>query len=952
MKTFNSLFIVVLSVLFCQYSLFAQDRVSKDVLPQLRQALFDKDWDRMDSLLDADFSAAGYLRPDSLSLSLAQILCEAGYELSDVGMYERASGYLQRAYGLCPDDADNGDLKQDIAVRLLLLKFEDRSILPDSISESLSQDHSGLMKAVNAYINGDKSPWVGDILIEHIGYYKLRLPEQAGNYLYLVNFLAQLYRDLNELGKADGLYAEAIGVIDKYAPGHPGLRFVYQNYGLLYYSLSNIQKTIEYEMKAKSLYEQLGDKGIGYANCLSNLASCYLESEDFGKAKMYLDVAVSLTEQSPHVLSDPIFGSYIQKLSNRGLLFYQMGLPEDAVNQWLEVIQKCEMARQYPDAFYGSALNLSTCYATQGDYQKAVRFLDMCTSGSPRDYYKTAQGNRIGLYTLQGQDSLALEAYHEYYDYFKSSIYDVFSHFSRDERRFYWVAESDMMLSIVNAVAFDNAIPSAKESAVDFHIFMQNLQLESNRLFEELVNLSGDPLLRQVLRDIRLYENKLKELSLHRDSVNLYRELISQKERWAYTQFNDFGELLAKRFGDFRSMKQNLQTDEAVVLFSIMKPFAEDSYLLIAYVVTKDAPYPSIVRLSDFFEISDVIEKAVDDDSIDELYSGDTGQKLYQWVWAGLEPYLANIKTIRYVPMEILHRLSFAAIPLPEGGCLSDKYDLNLVSSCTGECLSNQAQSWNNVVVYGGIQYEMSDNQMISSAEKAGQPLFSDQLVFRANIDRGSLMFLPGSEIEAVMVRDNLNARGIPVSCLTGMDASEESFKCLDGHSPSIIHMATHGFAVSSDEIYGGDESVMESFGKEAEYMNQSGVLMAGSNRSWTGRSLPAGVEDGILTSSEIAGIDLSQTRLVVLSSCDSGLGFTGLDGVVGLQRGFKRAGAGSILMSLWKVDDQIAAEWMSCFYRNLSVEQTVRSAYNKTLSKMQKRYPNPSDWAGFVLLD
>ena len=158
-----------------------------------------------------------------------------------------------------------------------------------------------------------------------------------------------------------------------------------------------------------------------------------------------------------------------------------------------------------------------------------------------------------------------------------------------------------------------------------------------------------------------------------------------------------------------------------------------------------------------------------------------------------------------------------------------------------------------------------------------------------------------------------------------------------------------------------------------------------------TGIALPEGVDDGILTAKEISSLDLRGLDLVVLSACQTGLGEITGDGVFGLQRGFKKAGANALIMSLWKVDDDATQMLMSRFYKNLiagkskyeslreaqryvrEFEQTIetkettsghrpvtarereearKKEQKQTTYKTVKPYRDPKYWAAFILLD
>ena len=137
--------------------------------------------------------------------------------------------------------------------------------------------------------------------------------------------------------------------------------------------------------------------------------------------------------------------------------------------------------------------------------------------------------------------------------------------------------------------------------------------------------------------------------------------------------------------------------------------------------------------------------------------------------------------------------------------------------------------------------------------------------------------------------------------------------------------------------------------------MMRSGLILAGANHAWkTGKPKQADAEDGILTAYEISLMNLSNTELVVLSACETGLGdITGNEGVYGLQRAFKIAGAKYLIMSLWKVSDEQTEQLMTLFYQKwLTEKQPIPEAFRSAKAVMQAKYPNPFYWAGFVLLE
>jgi CHAT domain-containing protein len=131
---------------------------------------------------------------------------------------------------------------------------------------------------------------------------------------------------------------------------------------------------------------------------------------------------------------------------------------------------------------------------------------------------------------------------------------------------------------------------------------------------------------------------------------------------------------------------------------------------------------------------------------------------------------------------------------------------------------------------------------------------------------------------------------------------------------------------------------------------------MAGGNRLPRRQSIPIHGNDGILTALEISRLNLQSVDLVVLSACQSGLGDVSDEGVLGLQRGFKKAGVNTIIMSLDKVDDEATKILMVEFYRNLmngkTKHQSLKDAQKYLRQVDNGKYGKPEYWASFIMLD
>ena len=173
------------------------------------------------------------------------------------------------------------------------------------------------------------------------------------------------------------------------------------------------------------------------------------------------------------------------------------------------------------------------------------------------------------------------------------------------------------------------------------------------------------------------------------------------------------------------------------------------------------------------------------------------------------------------------------------------------------------------------------------------------------------------------------------------------------------MHIATHGYAFpeySSKDTTVKENSIRYSYRYSNNPMVRSGLVLAGGNWKLMGSDTLTrlGVpENGVLTALEVSGLNLRNTKLVVLSACKTGLGkIEGSEGTFGLKRGFKLAGVEQMILSLWSVPDKETNELMTFFYKELAQTMEPVSSFQKAQNQMRDKYPiDPEKWAGFVLV-
>lgn len=335
--------------------------------------------------------------------------------------------------------------------------------------------------------------------------------------------------------------------------------------------------------------------------------------------------------------------------------------------------------------------------------------------------------------------------------------------------------------------------------------------------------------------------------------------------------------------------------------------------------------------------------------SPDEYY---VTPKLFNLVWKPMLEQNPGVNKIFFAPSEKFHNIALEHVPDSAGTPMGKKLKMRRLSSTRLICQERHKAAFEapdslaaNVALFGGLNYYPDEEEIYESMPDT---IAIDRGAMRTAIDKNrfvsSVIFLPGTLTEVNDINSMFASQGTPTHAYVGAAGSEDAFKSLSGKGVTHLHIATHGFY---EPKHGR--------GDEDEMLGRTGLLMAGAGVDLS-QFEDLALDDGVLTAGEIARMNFDALDLVVLSACETALGDSGSDGVFGLQRGFKKAGAKSIMMSLAKVDDRATQILMHAFYRNLlnghSKAESLAMAQHTLRQADNGRYDSPRYWAPFIILD
>jgi CHAT domain-containing protein len=220
--------------------------------------------------------------------------------------------------------------------------------------------------------------------------------------------------------------------------------------------------------------------------------------------------------------------------------------------------------------------------------------------------------------------------------------------------------------------------------------------------------------------------------------------------------------------------------------------------------------------------------------------------------------------------------------------------------------------------------------------------------------DPTSLPPLPGArrEVERLAALLGEEKGKASMLALVGEAASEARFRSEAPHS-TVLHLATHGIEAGSGCVVAGTRGLSLRAESAPSTPAASTALLFAAPATTTGGS----ADDGLLGGLEIAALDLSGVQWAVLAACSTAAGSThAYEGLYGLARAFRLAGARTVLLSLWPVDDDATAQWSEALYVSrlrgrMDTPSAMQQAQRAVLAARRAagQSDHPWYWAGFI---
>ena len=775
------------------------------------------------------------------------------------------------------------------------------------------------------------------------------------NYAISVAKVSRFYEDMGNHEQSFILAIKALTLIEN-VYGHNSDRYaqMLDQLSYIYYERGDIQNAIKHCQEACDIFSRIPDSPF-YANALNDLAAYCCDSGDVLKS-------IELGERSCS-LAKEIYGEktilYINTVNNLARYYSANKDNDRAIELSKKAMALCnEMGLNSNISYARSLGHLANFYSQKGNFESAIKYAE-----ESRPIFKAIFGEDTPGYVGCLRD-LSRYYYHShdytaavyYIDATNSKIQQIvlraFSYMPSRERSLYWNWYKDWFY--YDMPNFCLSIRTRQMACISYNSvlfskgLLLNTDVEERRLLQENDGETSLLLyseLQNARKELDMFpygsmESEMKRDSLSRIIVDISNQLSSKSHL--------FDEYVKKQSVKWEDVRGSLKRGEIAIEF--VKVYNETDCQYIALTLKKDYQYPHIIELFTETQLQRIKEQS--------YYQTD---QLFHLIWRPLNNELKRVKKIYFSPDGYLHRIGIENLPITnKKKLISDCYALYRLSSTRELVFPKRRAKDRRAALFGGLDYNYTPALIATSSSNNDREDDIPTDLYRSISEQGQFSPLPATVKEVEDISHLLEQNSIVSIVYMDHNGTEGTFKGLSGNDLNIIHLATHGeyipLATHTDHGILDRITYNRDISNEDLALTRSFIVMTGGNNVASPDYVKGSLtEDGILTSHEISKLDFSNVNLVVLSACKTANGDITEDGVMGLQRGFKKAGVNTIIMSLWEVEDAPTQYLMTRFYHYYNSGEKVNNAFNNAKNDLKIKYGTSGArpyWASFIILD
>ncbi|MBF0212110.1 MAG: CHAT domain-containing protein, partial [Magnetococcales bacterium] len=796
-----------------------------------------------------------------------------------------------------------------------------------------------------------------------------------------LNNLGQLLEQAGKYDDAEPVLREALDLAQKNLGAEQPLTLTtMNNLALLHESQGNFDKAEPLYQNAIDSYRQsLGEDHMDTVAVINNLAYLHLLKGDDAKAAPLFKRALeswstSLGEQHPRTL---------KALNNLARVTHHLGQHSAAEQYFTRALESRRkvLGERHPDVIR-SMNDLSLLLRDMGRLKEAEE-LAKKTRKQAEESLST-----LHPYTFEVLDTLAsivektnpaegLKLRKELFTR-RSDFLDRMLWSTGDNAREGYIRlhAPELNTYLTRLARVDSA--TAGRETLEVGLRRKGLLLKITSEIRQITRLGKDPKLQEIGDRLTETRKKLASLTLSGptpETAQSHLTVIHALE----TEVERLQQQLGQASKKFQSSSRTVSLDnlvkhlpEQAVLVEFFAFRDEERTGLIAAILRKEKDKPIFDRViyPDPEAINKIITEyrtIIQDEEADEEALKKVGRAAYDLIWAPVQKQIGNREQVYVVPDGQLNILPFAALVDPESDYLARNTDLHILSTSRDLVPANLPEAKGNYLIVAGPDY---DSDKVGGAKAQALKMDEQQGRRSTDLKEGLRSFssglrglhfdpLPGAEKEGRLISGQATDKKKNNTVLIRNEAQESSLQSLE-KPPEILHIATHGFFLKPDDslkkrllkLARSGESRLPPPGDNP--LLRAGLAFAGINANARFLGEMDTENDGVLTAMEVLGLDLTGTRLAVLSACETGLGeLHEGEGVYGLRRAFQEAGVKAVISSLWEVSDAGTQALMTSLYARLGEGMNAHRALRESQLDLLESdaWKHPYIWSAFMMV-